>query len=98
MRNFDAPPEYTSVHIVVSGKVQGVGYRFSTVRQARELGINGWVRNLPNGSVEAVLEGDRRSIERMIEWCRRGSTAAIVRDVFVESIEAEEFSNFEIRY
>jgi acylphosphatase len=69
------------LHVLVSGLVQGVGYRHSTYRRALELGLRGWVRNLPTGNVEAVFQGDRATIERMIEWCRRGPALARVDDV-----------------
>ena len=61
--------------IVVTGIVQGVFYRYSTKRKADELGLAGTVRNLPDGSVEIVCEGDEKEIERLIEWCRQGPRA-----------------------
>ena len=69
----------------VSGRVQGVGFRYSTQRRARSLGLGGWVRNLPDGSVEAVFEGDPERVDSMVEWCRRGPTGA-----FVDGIETHE--------
>lgn len=66
------------LHLVVSGLVQGVGYRHSTYRKAIELGLRGWVRNLPDGDVEAVFQGDRARIERMLAWCRHGPALARV--------------------
>ncbi len=56
----------------MTGIVQGVFYRYSTKRKADELGLAGTVRNLPDGSVEVVCEGDEKQIERLIEWCRQG--------------------------
>jgi len=66
------------IHVIVSGLVQGVGYRHATYRKALELGITGWVKNLPNGDVEAVFQGDRAVIDRMTQWCKRGPALARV--------------------
>lgn len=60
------------LHVVVDGRVQGVGYRYSTYRRALELGLSGWVRNLEDGRVEAEFDGPREALEQMLEWCRRG--------------------------
>jgi acylphosphatase len=85
------------VRILVSGKVQGVGYRASTLRQAKKLGISGWVRNLLDNRVEALFEGDTTAVEQMIAWCRIGPSAAKVKDVFVEELEFNGLKEFEIR-
>jgi acylphosphatase len=66
------------VHVVVSGRVQGVFFRGSAVDAARALGIHGWIRNLPDGRVEAEAEGERPALERFVEFCRRGPPAARV--------------------
>lgn len=92
-----AKPDYICVHIFVSGKVQGVGYRFSTRQQARKLGINGWVSNLPDGRVEAVLAGDRSAVQQMIQWCRLGPAAAVVENITVEEIEFKKIDGFTIK-
>ncbi|MDY6784886.1 MAG: acylphosphatase [Cyanobacteriota bacterium] len=84
--------------VFISGKVQGVGYRYSTVTQARHLGINGWVRNLPDGRVEAVFEGDRARVEQMINWCDPGPLSARVRDVETTYEQATGLQGFETRY
>ena len=73
--------ERARVHLVVSGLVQGVFYRGATVDEARGLGVAGWVRNLPDGSVEVEAEGDRAALERLVAFCRRGPPAARVDDV-----------------
>lgn len=88
--------EFVAVRAIVSGKVQGVGYRFSTIEQAQKLGVKGWVRNLANGNVEAVFEGDRNSVEAMIKWCHSGPRSAVVKDVFVESIEVTGIEDFSV--
>ena len=89
--------EQIRAHVFVSGRVQGVGYRYFTVNEARRLGVNGWVRNLPDGRVEAVFEGSRKLVEEIISWCHKGSTAAVVKDVAVEYEEPEGLREFETR-
>ncbi len=70
--------------IIVTGIVQGVFYRYSTKRKADELGLAGTVRNLPDGSVEIVCEGDEKEIDSLIAWCRQGPEGAFVEKVDVE--------------
>lgn len=84
--------------VFISGTVQGVGYRFSTVQKANELQIEGWVRNLRDGRVEAVFEGDRQSVTAIIAWCHDGPPAAIVEDVKVEYEQPEGLQGFETRW
>ena len=60
------------VHLVITGRVQGVAFRYSTMRKAEKLGVTGWVRNLPDGRVEAVAEGPRETLERFVAWCGKG--------------------------
>lgn len=84
--------------LFISGVVQGVGYRWSCSREARGLGLTGWVRNLPDGRVEAVLQGTREQVERMIKWCYRGPSEAQVSDIAVAYEDAlEDFKDFGIR-
>lgn len=90
------PPKQIHAHAFISGKVQGVGYRYFTMNQAIKLGLNGWVRNLPDTRVEAIFEGESEVVERMIRWCHTGPTAAVVKDVQVEYSEAEGLQGFEI--
>jgi acylphosphatase len=86
-------------HVFVSGKVQGVYYRATTRDKARERGVTGWVRNLNDGRVEAVFEGESDDVQEMVEWCHEGSSAARVEDVEVEWEDATgEFGGFDIRY
>ncbi len=89
--------EIVRIHVFVSGKVQGVGYRYATVSEARKLGLGGWVRNLPDGRVEAVFEGTKEAVERIIVWCDRGPAPALVSDVEVEYREPEGIEGFEVR-
>jgi len=72
------------VRIYVSGRVQGVFYRSNTRKKALELGLKGWVRNLPDGRVEAVVEGEENQVDRLIQWCRRGPPSAVVTGLEVE--------------
>jgi acylphosphatase len=68
-------------HVVVRGRVQGVFFRDTCSRLARADGVTGWVRNQPDGSVEAVFEGETEAVERMVSWCRHGPPRAIVTGV-----------------
>ena len=86
------------LHVLVSGRVQGVGYRLSTVYQAQKLGVSGWVRNLPNSHVEAVFEGEATTVEQMVQWCRVGPPAAVVEKIVVEQIELQGLQGFDVRY
>jgi len=91
--------EMVRAHIFVRGIVQGVGFRWSMQRIARRLGVKGWVRNLPDGRVEAVLEGPRVRVEELIDWAKRGPSWAVVEGVEVRWEEYRgEFTDFEIRY
>ena len=94
----DKTPKLKCVRVLISGKVQGVGYRISTLHQARKLAINGWVLNRFDGGVEAVFEGEAKAVEQMVKWCNLGPSAAFVRDVAIETIEPEGIEGFEIRY
>lgn len=81
-------------HVWVSGKVQGVGYRAYTCDAAKRLGVEGWVRNLDNGQVEAVFEGTEAAVTAMVQWCHQGSPAAIVQQVMVEYESPEGLQGF----
>jgi acylphosphatase len=86
------------VHVVVSGRVQGVAFRDSTRSQAEKLGLNGWVRNTQDGRVEAVFEGEPEAVRQMVEWCESGPSSADVDDVSVEQeTPSGDFSGFEVR-
>jgi acylphosphatase len=67
--------------IVVRGRVQGVGFRYSTVHQARRLGLRGWARNAPDGSVEILAEGSAAAVEELVAWCRHGPPSARVANL-----------------
>lgn len=70
------------LHVVIEGRVQGVGFRFSAAEVAQRLGLRGWVRNVPDGSVEAEFEGPHDQLTQMLTWCRRGPAMADVAQVF----------------
>jgi len=86
----------TRAHVFISGIVQGVGYRFTTLDQANQFGVSGWVRNLPDDRVEAVFEGTKAAVEEMIRWCHKGPLGAVVKDVTVEYEEPEGIQGFKI--
>jgi acylphosphatase len=81
-------------HLDVSGRVQGVGFRFYMQRKARELGVTGWVRNRRNGAVEAVIQGEPDAVESMTAWTRRGPSSAVVADVKITD-GSGDYSSFE---
>ena len=83
-------------HLAISGRVQGVGFRFYMERKARELGILGWVRNRRDGSVESVVHGEPGAVEAIINWSRRGPSSAVVAEVKVSEGDGE-FAQFEVR-
>ncbi len=86
-----------AISIRCTGRVQGVYYRASTAEKANELGLNGWVKNEPDGSVLIHAEGDVNKLQKLVEWCRRGPRMAVVSDVRVQEVIDEEFDQFEIR-
>lgn len=87
------------VHVFIEGYVQGVFFRSNTKSVAERLGITGWVRNLPDGRVEAVFEGDAEAVKKIIEWCWRGPPGAEVTNVDVRYEEYKgEFDDFSIIY
>jgi len=84
-------------HVRVTGRVQGVFYRAWAQSQARELGVSGWIRNCPDGSVEAHLGGEQDCVGRMIERMRRGPANAQVDDIDIEEAAREDLGRFELR-
>jgi len=70
-------------HLIIKGRVQGVFFRVETQRAMAPLGVHGWVRNLPDQTVEALLEGSEENVRKGIEWCRLGPPAAHVTDVVI---------------
>jgi acylphosphatase len=85
--------------LIISGRVQGVWFRASTREVAQRLGVIGWVRNTPDGSVETHIQGDDEAVEQMLAWCRQGPPGARVDYVDIsEAFVQEEFRSFSIRY
>ena len=82
--------------IRVQGKVQGVFFRASTQEKAEELGLKGWVRNEPDGSVLIHAEGDEEELRRLVEWCWQGPSAASVKDVREEAVDPQDLDSFAI--
>jgi acylphosphatase len=84
------------VHVVVRGYVQGVKFRYSAQRQARSLGLNGWVRNAPDGSVEAVVEGEPEAMRSFVTWMHSGPSGASVDSVDTDEEPAQGEVGFRI--
>ncbi len=91
------PSDTTRAHVWVSGRVQGVFFRAATAEEAHRLGVAGWVRNLPDGRVEAVFEGEESAVDAAVAWCRRGPERAAVTSVVVEHEPAEGIAGFSVR-
>jgi acylphosphatase len=83
--------------VLISGRVQGVFFRHTCHEVAREHGVSGWVRNLPDGTVEAVFEGPAEDVRQLVEWSRRGPRTAVVEDVRVHAEPPEGISGFQVR-
>lgn len=85
-------------HVFVQGRVQGVSFRYHTTQQASQHDVGGWVRNLADGRVEAVFEGEEADVDRMVRWCQQGPPAARVDDVDVQWDDGEdEYDGFHVR-
>jgi acylphosphatase len=84
-------------HVWISGRVQGVFFRANTGKQARLLGLTGWVRNLPDGRVETVFEGESSAVEAMLIWCKRGTPPARVERIdAAEEQPGGEYTDFAV--
>jgi acylphosphatase len=91
--------EKARVRLIISGRVQGVFFRASTLEEALGLGLSGWVRNLPDGGVEVLAEGEGSNIQKLIDWCHHGPPYAQVALVEVsEESYSGEFNGFHVRY
>lgn len=90
--------ELARVQLIITGKVQGVGYRISARREAERLNISGWVKNKPNGHVEIMAEGHQTQLDQFIKWAQTGPQYADVHDVVIKKLIADnEFKQFNIR-
>ena len=84
-------------HLIIEGIVQGVFFRANAREKADKSNINGWIRNRPDGTVEAVFEGEEESVKKLIEWCHHGPPGAVVKNVKIEWQAYEgEFKNFTV--
>ena len=86
------------VRVLISGRVQGVFFRACTKEKAEELGLAGWVQNLPDGRVEAVFEGEKSRVDKMVAWCYQGPPASHVAEVEVEQELPQGLNQFEVRH
>ncbi|OAB60105.1 hypothetical protein AY600_10945 [Phormidium willei BDU 130791] len=98
MKSHDSanPQPTTAIRVMISGRVQGVGFRYSTQQQALQLGVSGWVRNRRNGTVEALFEGDPTRVQDAVAWCHQGPAAAQIQTVETYRDNPQQFSDFEI--
>jgi acylphosphatase len=88
-----------TIHAIIEGRVQGVYFRDCTRQEAERLGLTGWVRNLRDGSVEALIVGESGKVAEMVAWLHQGAPMSIVsRVITTERAENEDFSDFTIRY
>jgi len=87
----------SALHVFVSGRVQGVGFRWHTRAEARALGVTGWVQNLADGRVEAWFEGPTDAVRALVEWTRRGPSGAAVEDLQLDDVPPAHPPSFEVR-
>ena len=87
------------VHLLISGRVQGVWFRASTRNKAQQLGLKGWVKNTSDGKVEAIFEGEEKNIEEIIKWCHKGPSLAHVTHIDIKQEQYKnEYKDFQIIY
>ena len=90
--------DYKRARVTISGRVQGVFFRDSTREKAEDLGLAGWVKNAPDGRVEALFEGSSQSVREMLDWCEHGPSQASVKSVDADFEEARgDLEGFEVR-
>ncbi len=91
--------EKVKAHVFIEGRVQGVFFRANTREEANLLGLTGWVKNCWDGRVEAVFEGERETVEKVISWCKKGPPGALVKNVEINWEQATgECDTFSIEY
>ncbi len=86
------------IHLIVSGRVQGVFFRAKTKDTARLLGLKGFVRNLGNGDVEIIAQGEQNELQKLIKFCKTGPPGADVRDINIKYEDIEKLQGFDVRY
>ncbi|MFH1965909.1 MAG: acylphosphatase [Acidobacteriota bacterium] len=91
-------PRLKAAHFIIKGKVQGVGFRYFVVKEAQNLGLSGWVRNLPDGSVEARAEGQAESLEIFESSLKQGPSWSRVMECRVIAVTPEDFTGFKIKW
>ncbi len=87
----------STIHCLISGRVQGVCYRACTQREARRLGVTGWVRNLPDGRVEVTASGPPAAVEEFRQWLQRGPPQAVVSEVTTNTAQDDGWTEFSVR-
>lgn len=85
-----------TIHLLISGKVQGVFFRATAKKIAVNLNITGWIKNTEDKKVEALLSGESTSLKEFIEWCKKGPDKAVVQEVSIQKADYQTFSNFQI--
>ena len=85
-----------SAHLKISGRVQGVFFRATAKEIAEKNTLTGWVKNLSDGNVEAIVSGDKAGVEKFIEWCKHGPEKAVVEDMQISYIEEKNFKEFKV--
>jgi acylphosphatase len=85
-----------TLHLIIKGHVQGVFYRASAKDAAEELGVTGWIKNTPDGEVEALASGSQEKIEQFVEWCKKGPRRARVSEVIVNEGDEKHFEEFSV--
>ncbi len=91
----DISPSAKTLHLLIRGQVQGVFFRNSMQREAQDLAVRGWVRNCPDGAVEAMVQGEVDAVDAIVRWAQRGPTMAIVEGIDIEPGNGS-YSTFEI--
>jgi len=86
-----------TVHLIITGRVQGVSYRFAAKEMATNLSLTGWVKNTAEGHVEATVSGPEPALQQFIGWCRQGPRLASVSDVIIQHVPDMSFNDFSVR-
>ncbi len=85
-----------AIHLIIKGKVQGVFYRATAKKKAKELNITGWIKNNEDGDVEAVASGAESALQTFIDWCENGPEKAVVENVIIRKINYVNFETFQV--